>query len=209
MKGKVILVVAVALIAASPVWALSIVNSKHDLSSESDEDVHSNVNEICVFCHTPHSANQTIAPLWNRSQSTSTFTPYTSSTLDVEVSAPTGSSLACLSCHDGSIALDQLANFSLSGPGTAYTAGTITFTSDTNRLTNEKLDADAPGYMGTSLTDDHPVSLDEVELVGSGGTMECSTCHDAHDDQYGAFLVMDNSPASGTGSPLCLACHIK
>jgi len=34
--------------------------------------------------------------------------------------------------------------------------------------------------------------------------VECSSCHDPHDNTYGSFLVEDNS-----GSALCLRCHVK
>jgi predicted CXXCH cytochrome family protein len=33
--------------------------------------------------------------------------------------------------------------------------------------------------------------------------LQCTTCHNPHDDQYGNFLVMDN-----TGSALCMVCHL-
>ena len=44
-------------------------DTKHDLSyRETDPPIHAsafNANEICVFCHTPHSATKD-APLWNQ-----------------------------------------------------------------------------------------------------------------------------------------------
>ena len=41
-----------------------------------------------------------------------------------------------------------------------------------------------------------PVRLDKL------GQLQCTSCHDAHDNQYGKFLVMDNS-----FSALCTTCH--
>lgn len=83
--------------------------------------------EICIFCHTPHggrpevSGVQGIAPLWNRRISNPmAFTPYSSPHLDAQdmtgiPNRPKGVSLACLSCHDGAVALDALINATGSG----------------------------------------------------------------------------------------------
>lgn len=85
----------------------------------------------------------------------------------------------------------------------------------------------AEGTGGADLRNDHPVgfvyngslSLADGELtspfsdesVDAGkivrlftGRLECSSCHNPHDNTNGAFLVMDNA-----GSSLCLVCHIK
>jgi predicted CXXCH cytochrome family protein len=78
-----------------------------------------------------------------------------------------------------------------------------------------------PSNLGTDLTHDHPVSfvydnalatadgnlvnpsmLPSAVRLDSSGQLQCTACHDPHNDQYGDFLVMDN-----TGSALCLTCH--
>ena len=71
--------------------------------------------EICVFCHTPHGANTNIAaPMWNKALQTSTYILYTSASLDSSLSLDPGGagsiSLACLSCHDGTQAMDSMFN---------------------------------------------------------------------------------------------------
>lgn len=76
--------------------------------------------EVCVYCHTPHAANSAAGtPLWNRTlPSGATFTTYAtlnSSTLTQTVTVPGGSSLVCLSCHDGSFAIDSVLNMPGSG----------------------------------------------------------------------------------------------
>ena len=80
--------------------------------------------EVCVYCHTPHGAAAN-APLWNRTlPATGNYTPYSSTTIDVNggtIPQPDGISLACLSCHDGTIAVDAIINApgsgaNLSGP---------------------------------------------------------------------------------------------
>lgn len=75
--------------------------------------------EVCVFCHTPHAAKTDgprAAPLWNRALSTAAYVMYDSPWLDSKpASAPQGVSMACLSCHDGTVAVDALINAPASG----------------------------------------------------------------------------------------------
>ncbi|MBW7989981.1 MAG: hypothetical protein FVQ84_08205 [Planctomycetes bacterium] len=165
--------------------------SPHDLSAISSGDA-------CSFCHTPHGA-QPKTPGWNRKLSTAVYTIYQSSSLEAKVGQPTGSSKMCLSCHDGTVALTHTRKGS---PGGVY----IT-----------------PGQanLGTDLSDDHPISFvysdslstkdsqirlastlpDEFKLDRSG-ELQCTTCHTAHDNQYGDFLVMSNQR-----SAICVTCH--
>ncbi|MHB8482530.1 MAG: cytochrome c3 family protein [Nitrospiria bacterium] len=80
----------------------------------------SQTTEICVFCHTPHGANQAAAasiqaPIWNRQLSSSQYTLYDqvwSKSFDgkLNLGAPTGYSRLCLSCHDGTVALGAVIN---------------------------------------------------------------------------------------------------
>ena len=115
MKKTLILVVAMLLV-AGVAFGATILNSKHDMSSQGGQDVRGNLGEICVYCHTPHAASGNIlAPLWNRSTN-ATWTnniAYTSSTMNGTSSTPStanGISMACLSCHDGNIAEETLIN---------------------------------------------------------------------------------------------------
>ena len=57
------------------------------------------------------------------------YTPYSSTTMDTSVGQPDGISLACLSCHDGTIAVDSIANApgsgtNLTGPWYGISAST-------------------------------------------------------------------------------------
>jgi predicted CXXCH cytochrome family protein len=83
-------------------------------------------NQICVFCHTPHGFNPVPSgPLWNKRVSASTvYTVYnagsnSSSTLDADIPQIGSVSLACLSCHDGTQAMDSMIN----GPGSGGMMG--------------------------------------------------------------------------------------
>ena len=112
-----------------------IANTKHNLSDNQDINA-GGTTEVCVFCHTPHGANDSApgsAPLWNRpvpegpgltpadidalpgSAPAGTFTIYDSPNFDATPGKPQGVSLACLSCHDGTIAVDALINAPGSG----------------------------------------------------------------------------------------------
>src|SRR5262249_27718304 len=122
-------VVVIVLVAAGRPAAQSTVEfGPHDFSAGSAiRNTSSDINgQTCVFCHTPHEGSVSV-PLWNRSSSTSTYQVYASSTMDAV--APTSAAIqssvsgACMSCHDGSIAIDVLTNLS----GVAH-AASVAFT---------------------------------------------------------------------------------
>jgi hypothetical protein len=97
-----------------------ITNTRHNLmtpwSVMSSINVFNKYGEVCVYCHTPHGGQNSNAPLWNRSlPTTGNYTPYSSTTMDASVGQPDGISLACLSCHDGTIAVDNIINTPGSG----------------------------------------------------------------------------------------------
>ena len=107
----------------------TIAGGPHDLSTGSALNTTDTTidGQTCIFCHVPHGGS-TNQPLWNRSNPTGgSYQVYTSSTM--KVAAPTGSTVAtgisgaCLSCHDGTIAVDVLTNVN----GVAF-AGGATFT---------------------------------------------------------------------------------
>jgi predicted CXXCH cytochrome family protein len=203
----VLTVIAALLTGAIPAWAqtgTTVEASKHNLSASGPGPVKTSARvESCQFCHTPHAASPA-APLWNRTDPGSYYQTYESSTLKATVGQPTGASRLCLSCHDGTIALSQTYN-SRNAPG-----GGAIFISASDR-----------GYLGTDLSDDHPISfpydsglaarkgqLHDPSTVSltlpleHGRNMQCTTCHDPHDDQFGKFLRMDNR-----GSQMCMSCH--
>jgi hypothetical protein len=113
--------------------------TKHNLAANTDT-LSSGTTEVCVFCHTPHGGRTDVAgggaPLWNRALSPTTvgtgtgqFQMYGSPNFDGggDVSTgPKGVSLACLSCHDGTIALDALINAPGSGGFNVTNKNTIT-----------------------------------------------------------------------------------
>lgn len=194
------------LAAASCAWAQlgsNVTLTKHNLTSGGPGPVRvAGTTEVCKFCHTPHAANP-IGPLWNRQDKGTYYKTYESSTLVARVGQPTGSSRLCLSCHDGTIALTQTYNSRNMPQGSVF------------------ISANDKGYLSTDLSDDHPISfVYDSALAGLKGQLnnpgslprelyldsdrqlQCTTCHDPHDDKFGKFLVMDN-----TQSRLCQSCH--
>lgn len=196
------------LLAISTTAVADIATSKHNLSVSGPGPVKSSTeDEICVFCHTPHRARTDTGILWNREDSVETYDQYVSSSLHAAVGQPSGASKLCLSCHDGTIALGSVVSRSAEIPF----VGGVRFMPD------------GASKLGTNLTDDHPVSFlydeglaaDNGELVSpaalagavkldQSGMMQCTSCHDPHDDTLDKFLVRPNN-----FSGLCATCHTR
>ncbi|MCU7921328.1 MAG: cytochrome C [Candidatus Thiodiazotropha sp. (ex Dulcina madagascariensis)] len=185
----------------------AIQGSVHDLSASGLSD-----GEICNVCHVPHNTDVTAdAPLWNHTISTAVYTVYNSPTMDVTAEQPGPGSFSrlCLSCHDGTIALDSY--------GGSTTGGT-TF-------------IDPRANLGTDLSDDHPVGIQWIhqtqrsgsdcfnchdplnlsarpgkELTFYNGKVECPSCHDVHNGQPANTKLLRKTI---NGSALCLHCHPK
>lgn len=234
----VILVIAIGLLGfnANPCKAASIVGSYHDLSYidrvhvESWVSVYDNFEQVCVYCHTPHGANQNVAALWNRSlPDPGSYTLYESDTLDAPARAPSPISLLCLSCHDGTIAVDSVLNMPRGATrGTKHSR----MKEDWDSIYDCAACHDGwmgPGtdftgtFLGQDFSNDHPVSIEYstadpglkprpangvfangVKLVDN--KVECVSCHDPHDPdpQRKPFLRVSNA-----GSALCYTCHDK
>jgi predicted CXXCH cytochrome family protein len=199
---------AIGLLAVSA--TADIVGSAHDFSNTSWAG-----GEICKPCHTPHFAED-VGYLWAHTLSEATYTLFDGST-----SSPGGVdeldvySRMCLSCHDGTIALNDFHNG----------GGTPIFIDEGERI-------------GTDLSDDHPIGITaEYPIEGnsrfnapqlfpagiygfgdgffptvplfpfneSEGVVSCSSCHTPHAEAgIDNLLRMDNA-----GSALCLTCHIQ
>lgn len=101
----------------------SIANTRHNLTVSYNANrvmmdiARNNYGAICIYCHTPHGANKQIAaPLWNRTINPGNYTLYDKpTTLMRPISMPGPNSLTCLSCHDGTIAIDSILNMPGSG----------------------------------------------------------------------------------------------
>jgi len=203
-------------------WAGVIAGTAHDLSGKLYTG-----GQICVACHTPHGGNTSVtdAPLWNHALSVATYTLYSSSTMNAGALAqPSGVSKLCLSCHDGTVAIDSFGGVT----GTSFMTG------------SKAVGAAAQG----SLANDHPtgftydaalVTLDgslhpttNAVTIGTGGTrtktgtiaslllfngkLECASCHDVHNTftvNNGTGVGAPLLRVSKAGSLICLTCHNK
>jgi predicted CXXCH cytochrome family protein len=203
-QASVILVITGAALVAMG-QPSSVVNSPHNLSASGPGPVRAAFEqEICIFCHTPHNARP-IKPLWNRATPVEAYTIYSSSTLQANPGQPTGTSKMCLSCHDGTIAVGSV----ISRDTPIQMMGGITTLPH------------GASNLGTDLSDDHPISFrydaalaarkptlkDPASIphalkLDGNQEMQCTTCHDAHDNSRGRFLLMYND-----NSQLCIACH--
>lgn len=178
--------------------AQSVIDSPHDLSLQSQREYRSiNESEVCIFCHTPHSANPE-GPMWNKSDQGFLYTIYNSPTFQAISGQPDGSSILCLSCHDGTIALASLQNSKKNMDFTSQ------FIKGNSNLTRD-------------LSDDHPVSfiydaalaktdgkliIPDKTMVDVNGKMQCTSCHNPHDNSIPKFLT-----ESFRYGAICKNCH--
>lgn len=195
-------VAALLLVPSAPATAQTaqgIAVTRHNLGSTGTNNRASNTDEVCVFCHTPHGgATSTAVPLWNKRLAATgpagggSYTTYDTlllPSLDGTV-APVGSvSMACLSCHDGTQAMDNVINAPGSGGfdanggsptpgggrGWSWTGSTVD--TATGRMSNA---GDRISMLGTDLSNDHPIG---IQYCGGGlsgtGTAVSGSCRDS------------------------------
>ena len=188
-------------------------------------------DQICVFCHTPHSAAPE-SPLWNRPDPTGpngdgTFpvyaqplgiktdpalTGYNSANLNY----PSGASRMCLSCHDGVTSVGVLLGnqtIAMEGGLTNLTTGVINLA--TSHPISFNYNQDVVDYIDPAdLNYQLPVGAIAIDTPLDGaGQMQCTTCHDPHEDTKG-LATYGNLPfwrhQAGlllSYSEVCDACH--
>jgi len=205
------------------------------------------LDRICIYCHAPHhtyrldgstmgtgpiaGARFTYLPLWNHALTTATvFMPYNNGAgpaTGPKAAQSMGSafdeigsvSLLCLSCHDGTVAVNVYGN----AP------------QDTRSIsTGSAIIADQYkiGYGDGSTTDflenHHPIGFDYDSVQGDDpeiesadvaffdaspvrdhlyeGKMECATCHAVHNKGNSGEKLLY---ISDSHSNFCLTCHLK
>jgi len=199
---------------------------------------------MCIFCHAPHNAYRLSTasgtglgpvadpafdylPLWNHSLDgfTTAFTMY-----DNGLGAPqTGSkalqaygemtpgnaSLLCLSCHDGSIAVNSYGNSDQLS--SSMSSGSTTITNRYRIGGDQYLGNHHPigfNYDNVQAGDTEIRSADTVQLTPTtfvrdhlaNSQMECSTCHSVHNKGNSGEKLLWRSDQN---SELCLTCHDK
>jgi len=210
--------------------ATGVGGTAHDLSITGLNSV-TMATRSCVFCHTVHNSgggsSSKLIPDWNHTTTVAAFTMYNNTnhvgadlkgTVD---SQPTGPSLACLSCHDGSVAVGSLLVAPLGGGNDTYISARGGVSPGTGRISS------GSALVGTDLSNDHPISItyqDNLDtglqpaasLVAvrlypenaTGAKVQCSSCHDVHN--YGTpGTTAPFLRATMEGSFLCRSCHKK
>lgn len=181
-----------------------IVGSAHDFGSMAWSD-----HQICKPCHTPHNAIVGQPRLWNHELTVATYTMHEGSGDYTDFDYK---SRMCLSCHDGTVALDSFGGQN----GTSFIPTGANLGQD---LTNDHpVGADAkyppipqPSWWAGSFkaasalpsalrlfdwTD--PTTGTAYKVVG------CGTCHNPHNKGFPHLQTMSND-----SSAICLGCHIK
>jgi len=154
--------------------------------------------ELCSVCHVPHTRkiSDGQAPVWNHEITSATYILYGSSTLTQIPEQPSYANVSrlCLSCHDGTIALDSFGG----NQGSSFISDHAS--------------------MGTDLSNDHPIGIRMIRKVSdNGGTgvegvkiyngkIECPSCHDVHNNKVSDEKLLR---VTRIGSRLCFQCHEK
>ncbi|MEK7393958.1 MAG: hypothetical protein AAB214_15465, partial [Fibrobacterota bacterium] len=200
MKKALVGFLAVALVAgmSALVFAngsgLGITNSPHDFKSET----WNYRLEICRVCHVPHDHAQASQRyrnglLWNHAVSTATYTMYNSawsSTLTgTQSTQPDGTSKLCLGCHDGTVGIDTFDKYAGGLEFVTGDAHIVNFADGANldlRGTHPLSIAFPASLPGTEFTDPAVATWTSGATVAStldNGKVQCSTCHDVHDQE--------------------------
>jgi predicted CXXCH cytochrome family protein len=223
-----------------------IYNTPHDLRTGTIAGDIYNVagadplNRLCIFCHAPHhtvkpgsaeAEGVDYLPLWNHVVTAQIYETYDNGAddpddltsghqLNAVVGQPGSVSRLCLSCHDGTVAINQYG-----------------FTPGDARSQQRGSNVIADQYMigaGGDLRNHHPigfnyrdVAADDFEIADPDSTvinaavnkslniadvlyqdqMECVTCHDVHNsNNQGAEKFLWKSDAN---SSFCVTCHLK
>ncbi len=219
MWKKIIVIISMAGFIFGVKLFADIKGSHHDFSNSTWSN-----GEICRPCHTPQHANTEAsgAPLWNHQVTEAVYELYSSTSLDAVAGQPAGISKLCLSCHDGTVAIE---NFGGRTSGTQY----VTFGKINNNLHNGHPisfvydDALAKADGNLHAPDQTPSGLGNTiskDLLVEG-RLECSSCHDIHvtRNTEGCAGCHDiHSPGMtrslslkipNNNSQLCRTCHIK
>ena len=198
------LAIGLTLVSMSGVAMAGIAQTKHNLGGSFNGagpngatqgwNFNDATTEICIFCHTPHGADSSaVVPLWNRTLSTATYNTYASlgtSTLDAASTTVGSVSLACLSCHDGTQAMDVVINSQ--GGGTDGTVGVGSETGSGGWFEFQSM-SEVSGemiYLGTDLRNDHPVSIEYA------GALTGTLARTAYDTDF--VDALNTTVASGT-----------
>ena len=212
MKTRYLIFAALILFGFNLTAIGQISGTKHDFSGRSWAPLE---NKICGVCHATHNAkSEPSAPLWNhQSTAVAAYDIYSSPTFDshggLTITIPSESSKLCLSCHDGTVALE---NFGDITTGTNYIPAESRIGSSGDMRKEHPISFQ---YTDALATADGGLRPPTTTNSGLGGTidndmlfnskLECASCHDVHNKYNVSHLLK----MSNINSQLCLTCHMK
>lgn len=142
----------------SDAFAQGLEGTPHDLTGL-DEDR----SATCIYCHTPPGAeDENEPPLWSRPASGVAYRTFDSATVDGEILAVGSVSAACLTCHDGSQAVDAAINAptrNRTGPAPG-TAGP------------RVIAPTGAAVLGDDLRNDHPIGIQYAGFNPGAGQVD-------------------------------------
>lgn len=223
--SKVGIFLAVAALSL-PAWRTALAQggvskTLHNLSVGGPGEIRSSTEtEVCKFCHIPHSA-VVPRPLWGHAV---TEVPrYETPAVRVgpeqrqQAPQPDGSSRLCLSCHDGTVALGDLgvnrkpipmAGLSRLGAERRSFLGTDLSGSHPVSIVHPTSDpAPSDGKRDMALVDRAAVEMDREVPLDQNGKIQCTTCHDPHEDENFRAGEVPHFWRKPTVTETCLTCH--
>lgn len=202
-----------------------ITGSAHDFTAQ---DWYPSVDkEVCNVCHAPHDKGRDRYKeglLWNHALSSATYVMYSNAFSETQTHAvdsqPTGNSKLCLSCHDGTVALDSFDRYS--GDMDMVMGNTYPLKKIPRVMSGSDLDMRGTHPISVSYAGDDPEMHPDSNTWPSGrtiaqtledGKVQCATCHDVHNgpDSMPGTMLLRAGNIAGLGGPsaLCLTCHNK
>ncbi len=227
---KILVFAAILLLAQVSVGiAGPLLNTKHDLHTGSTAAIKATsptVDDTCVFCHSTHNGTPGgAAPLWNHTLGSTALkwaptTTVRGTTLPTDItSAALEGTRACMSCHDGTVALGSVlvyyngtasgpANFTVTGTNTSgnmLTSGSKAYMDPTHMEKNHPLGvplpAAKPGF-SSYVASDGGTGVWYVTSSNNLQYVQCQSCHDPHNTTVMPFLRISNA-----GGAICSSCH--
>ncbi len=237
------LLVLCALALIGPATSGTLVGSKHDMTGlnrragvEAMTGLAINdYRDPCIYCHVPSSVKGSpTAPggsqilEWNRYLGNSAdMQVYDSDSLRTKIQELGNESLLCLSCHDGTMAIDMVITkpdgWGMKNESPLHMrldkgGGLDKCTQCHDGTTAHRMDA---VVIGRNLMDDHPVGIVYPGLFDSHdffppnsegrfrngvrlfrNKVECASCHDVHNPDIVPFMRVEPKE-------LCITCHNK
>jgi len=168
--------------------------------------------EICKVCHVPHNAGSSLVPLWRGGMQPAyrIYTTYSSVTMNAATNQPSGATLGCLTCHDGTIAnsregkCEACHKWSKEYSEDFRGNHPVSFTYD-SALAQADGELKNPSEATVSVLGGKTIK----ESMLYQNRLECPSCHDVHatkgDSATAPHLLLVNNK----DDKLCLTCHIK